>query len=101
MANRRTIIALFSVLLSVTACLAQQPDPALSLQSARERLLEELKSLPRYTCVQTINRQYFRTPRQKQSSCATLITEHAARTRELPLEGWDRLRLDVAIIEGK
>jgi len=101
MTTNRRIIAALSVLFSVTTCLAQQADPALALQSARERLLEELKSLPRYTCVQTINRQYFRTSRKKQSSCSALISEHAARTRELPLEGWDRLRLDVAIIEGK
>jgi hypothetical protein len=85
----------------VAACPAQQADPALTLQRTRERLLEELKSLPRYTCVQAIYRQYFRAYRQRESSCVTLIAEHADRTRELPLEGWDRLRLDVAIIEGK
>lgn len=98
--NRRIVTVLFALFL-VTQCLAQQADPAPPLQSVRERLLEELKSLPRYTCVQTIHRQYFRAPSQKPSSCSTLISEHVARTRELSREGWDRLRLDVAIIEGK
>jgi len=51
MTSRRKIAALF-VLLSVTTGLAQQADPLSALQSAREQLLEELKSLPRYTCVQ-------------------------------------------------
>src|SRR5258708_30380885 len=100
MTTNRRIIAALSVLFSVTTCLAQQADPALALQSARERLLEELKSLPRYTCVQTINRQYFRTSRKKQSSCSALISDHAAPTRELPLEAWHRVLLHGADLES-
>ncbi len=81
---------------------AQTFDPATTLQATRERLLADLARLPRYTCVQTITRRYYGPQfRVRQPSCADLITAHEKHTLELPPQGWDRLRLEVAIADGK
>jgi hypothetical protein len=61
-----------------------------------------MERLPRYTCVQTINRRYYLPQsRGERSSCAELIAAHQNRKHELPLKGWDRLRLEVAIADGQ
>lgn len=61
----------------------------------------DLKRMPRYTCVQTITRTYYEGKHQfVQPSCSSLISEHNARKKTLPVEGWDRLRLEVALVEG-
>ena len=77
-------------------------DPATVLQRTGERLLADLKRMPRYTCVQTITRTYYEGKhRFVRPSCSTLISEHNERKKKLPVEGWDRLRLEVALVEGK
>ncbi|MBZ5493896.1 MAG: hypothetical protein LAO76_23495 [Acidobacteriia bacterium] len=61
----------------------------------------DLKRMPRYTCVQTITRTYYEGKHQfVRPSCSSLISEHNARKKKLPVEGWDRLRLEVALVEG-
>ncbi|HEY2361894.1 MAG TPA: hypothetical protein VGK36_12300 [Candidatus Angelobacter sp.] len=80
---------------------AQTADPAKILQVTGERLLADLKRMPRYTCVQTITRTYYETRHHSdRPSCSTLIAEHDTRKKKLPVEGWDRLRLEVALVEG-
>jgi len=80
---------------------AQSPDPAQVLQATSERLLADLKRMPRYTCVQTITRTYYESKhRFDRASCSTLISEHDTRKKKLAVEGWDRLRLEVALVEG-
>ena len=80
---------------------AQAPDPAQVLQATSERLLADLKRMPRYTCVQTITRTYYESKhRFERASCSTLISEHDTRKKKLTVEGWDRLRLEVALVEG-
>jgi hypothetical protein len=57
--------------------------------------------MPRYTCVQTITRTYYQGKHQfERPSCSSLISAHNARKKKLPVEGWDRLRLEVALVEG-
>ncbi len=71
------------------------------LQRTRNRLLNDLDNMPRYTCIQTITRRYYGPERRwwnGPGSCADLAAAHEKRTRDLPLTGWDRLRLDVAIV---
>jgi hypothetical protein len=91
------------VVTSTLAGTAQQaPDPAATLLHARERLLADLARMPRYTCVQTTTRKYYSASSHfRQPSCAALIREHEARNHELSTLGWDRLRLDVALVEGQ
>ncbi len=69
------------------------------LRRVRGRLLTDLERLPRYTCVQTITRRYYRPP-PRSASCSALITAHENQKEKLKLYGWDRLRLEVAIVEG-
>lgn len=89
------------VLLPWLAALGQQEsDPEAVLRRTRERLLDDLSRLPRYTCVQTITRRYFQAPSQRPHSCAELITARDQRKSELSIRSWDRLRLEVALVEG-
>lgn len=87
-------------IVAVSALNSQQPeDPATVLQQTRERLLAELERMPRYSCMQTITRRYY-LPEAEHASCATVLND-AMRTNKLKLAGWDRLRLEVAIISGE
>jgi hypothetical protein len=77
------------------------PDPAKVLQATGEKLLADLKRMPRYTCVQTITRTYYEGKHHfEHPSCSSLITAHDTRKKKLPVEGWDRLRLEVALVDG-
>jgi len=91
---------LVAMLILKLAGLAQAPDPAHVLQATSERLLDDLKRMPRYTCVQTITRTYYANSRFVHPSCSKLIAEHDARKKMLPIESWDRLRLEVALVDG-
>jgi len=78
------------------------PDPANVLERTGERLLADLKRMPRYTCVQTITRTYYEGKYHFQHpSCSSLITAHDTRKKKLMVESWDRLRLEVALVDGK
>lgn len=91
------------VLAVVAACAVatgQQPlDADSALQRTRERLLADLERMPRYTCVQTIQRQYYVTKPEAQS-CAALVADREKNFDRLKFRGWDRLRLEVAIVDG-
>jgi len=51
--------------------------------------------------VQTVTRTYYDArPGAHGSSCSALITARTTRKRELAAFGWDRLRLEVAWVEG-
>jgi len=41
-------------------------------------------------------KQHFEHP-----SCSSLIAAHDARKKKLPVQGWDRLRLEVALVDGQ
>jgi hypothetical protein len=77
------------------------PDPQELFRKVRARVLDDVSHVPRYTCVQTVNRAQYRLQYAIQpGSCRTTI---AARTEQLPsgfLIVRDRLRLDVAVVDG-
>jgi hypothetical protein len=84
---------------SLMAAVAQSTDDSESvLRRTRERLLADLDRLPRYTCVQTITRRYYR-PQTEGASCKALIAAHGNGKGRPRLRGWDRLRLEVAIVD--
>lgn len=104
----------FACLIAAAAPLAaQQPnvDPQALYQRVRERVLAGMVRVPNYTCVQTITRRVsvpvlpetdsvpgkrlMLRPRE----CAQIISDHDQRQKDLPLESWDRLRLDVGIAD--
>ena len=79
----------------------QTADPADVLLQARERLLPELARMPRYTCVQTVTRKYFAAPsHQHDDDCGAIIAARESRKHELRLQGWDRLRLEIATVQA-
>jgi hypothetical protein len=94
------LFVLAAMLILELAGPAQAPDPAHVLQATSERLLDDLKRMPRYTCVQTITRTYYTGNQSGHPSCSKLIAEHDERKKKLPIQSWDRLRLEVALVEG-
>lgn len=94
-----TLMALLALTLAASA--QQTPDPAEVLQSTGERLLADLRRMPRYTCVQTITRTYYEAKQPSwHHSCSSLIAAHNSRKHKLQERGWDRLRLEVALVGG-
>ncbi|HKF23912.1 MAG TPA: hypothetical protein VKE93_20225 [Candidatus Angelobacter sp.] len=102
MRNHLLTLAAIVALISPLARAGQQAlDPTAALLQTRDRLLADLARLPRYTCVQSITRKYFGAPvHLRLPGCSDLIAAHDARSHELSLRSWDRLRLEVAIIEN-
>src|SRR5258707_1504571 len=87
--------------LTLASSAQKTPDPADLLKRTGERLLTDLRRMPRYTCVPTITRTYYEGKHQfERPSCSSLITAHDARKEKLLVQGWDRLRLEVALVEG-
>jgi hypothetical protein len=96
-----TVAAIVALASPLAGAWQQALDPAAALRQTRDRLLADLARLPRYTCIQSITRKYFGAPvHLHQQSCSDLIAAHDARSHELSLRSWDRLRLEVAIIEN-
>ncbi|MBZ5619721.1 MAG: hypothetical protein LAQ69_13505 [Acidobacteriia bacterium] len=94
-----------ALLLGALALYAQPSrDPVEVLGLARAKLLDTVEHLPRYTCVETIDRRYFEQRRLQQwpppsrPSCQDALKAHDAGQASLQLT--DRLRLDVAVANG-
>src|SRR5262249_17193141 len=82
---------------------AQEPPPPDSetiLRASRERLLADVERMPRYTCVQTIDRRYYLV-REDQPSCSKVMAEYGSHHGKPRLLGWDRLRLEVADVNNE
>src|SRR5580698_9623717 len=89
------------LLVMAAAASSADPDPQELFRNVRANVLADVSHVPRYTCVQTVNRAQYR-PQYgtKPDSCRAMI---AAR-RQLTSYGFlivrDRLRLDVAVVDG-
>jgi hypothetical protein len=93
-------VVLLALVLGLAGFGQQAPDPIATLRHTRERLLADLDRMPRYTCVQTITRTYYDArSRLHGSSCSALIANNA-RKHTPSAFGWDRLRLEVAWVNG-
>ncbi len=88
---------LFLVTLAAQAQAATDPTDVLA--RARDIVLSRIDRLPNYTCVQTINRSYFK-PGVEPGSCDKMIGERIRKPSNPQLEATDRLRLDVKVSEG-
>jgi len=77
-------------------------DPDEALREVRAKLHRLTQRLPRYTCVQTVERRYFRLKNDKAhaSSCDQVMGDRASGRTKLQLYATDRLRLDVAVADG-
>ncbi len=89
------------LLAAVTAASTADPDPQELFRKVRAKVLDDVSHVPRYTCVQTVNRAQYRLQYAVQpGSCRATI---AARQQPNPsgfLIVRDRLRLDVAVVDG-
>jgi hypothetical protein len=91
-----------AVLLLANAAVAADPATQKLLNQVRDKVLDNTRRVPRYTCVQTINRNQYRPQYgSRPSGCEKII---AAREKLLSpgyLTWRDRLRLDVAVLNGR
>jgi len=87
------------------ASLAPAQDPAEILQKAREKLVRFTRNLTKYTCIETVDREYFAQPPRKghlltddaAPSCPAIPPESTGSTPTVT----DRLRLEVAVSESR
>jgi hypothetical protein len=77
---------------------AQHGDPQLLLNEIREQISATVKSVPRYTCTEVIERSWYHNRRPESPGCDT---DHAPRIGPRTLVEVDRLRLDVAVGAGQ
>jgi len=78
------------------------PDPSRVLQTTGERLLADLERMPRYTCVKLL--PGFTTRENSTSSIHPALhsSRHTMReNKKLPVQGWGRLRLEVALVDSQ
>src|SRR4249919_72816 len=94
------------VALTAARMLCAQPDPTQLLMQAREKLLNAVRRLPKYTCLETIDRSYYVAPPEKPRTRLQLRTPLDSCSIEFQMgEGnfvpdWkDRVRVEVAIAE--
>jgi hypothetical protein len=90
------------VLLAVaTAASSADPDPQELFRNVRAKVLADVSHVPRYTCMQTVNRAQYR-PQYgtKPDSCRAMIAARRQLTSYGVLIVRDRLRLDVAVVDG-
>ena len=95
----------FAVMACCLASVCSAQSPIEILDQAREKLLHFTRSLPKYTCTETIDREYFLPPPVK----GRLLTNTAVLACPASLPGslpaspayLDRVRLEVTVAEGR
>src|SRR5580692_5799812 len=82
-----------------TAAGTAEPEVEELFKQARDKVLDNARRMPRYTCVETVSRTQFHPP-DSPSTCESLITMRRLVSTRGRLELRDRLRLDVAVVDG-
>lgn len=90
-----------SALLLAVATAGRTADPAVEelFKQARTKVLDNARRMPHYTCVETIDRTQYQ-PSIDPSSCQALVTMRRLSPGHGNLAIHDRLRLDVAVVNG-
>lgn len=89
------------LLAAASAAHTADPDPRELFRKVRAKVLDDVSHVPRYTCVQTVNRAQFRPQYgRKPASCGAMIAARKQLTSPGYLIVRDRLRLDVAVVDG-
>jgi hypothetical protein len=88
-------------LLLAAATAASTADPVVEelFQQTREKVLDNARRMPRYTCVETVSRAQYDAPRGSAPSCQSLIAMRKLTAARGVAMFHDRLRLDVAVID--
>jgi hypothetical protein len=83
------------------AAFAQAPVD--TLEKARDKVLSEAPRLSKFVCVETIDRSYFsrEEPPESPPSCEQIAVDRKKGRRHLKLDATDRLRLSVAVAQGR
>jgi hypothetical protein len=98
---KRALLSCALLLAAATAASTADSEASELFHKVRAKVLEDVSHVPRYTCVQTVNRSQYR-PQYgtRPANCRDII---AAR-KQLASLGYlisrDRVRLDVAIMDG-
>jgi hypothetical protein len=77
-------------------------DPVALVSKAREKIVENVKRLPKYTCLQTVHRSRFQLfPAVQVSSCGHVEISSSAKIRPQMMLAWtDRFKLEVTVSDG-
>jgi hypothetical protein len=78
---------------------AAEPDPAEVLKVATAKVLLSIQRIPNYTCVQTVNRNYFRAAKDHSPSVCSPSSDLSAPPAHDRLVAADRLRLEVTMTD--
>jgi hypothetical protein len=95
-----------AVLLLANAAMAADPSVQQLFEQVRDKVLDNTRRVPRYTCVQTIDRDEYH-PQSKTkpgaipAGCEAVIAARGKLASPGDLTWRDRLRLDVAVLNGK
>jgi hypothetical protein len=101
------------LLISSLACAqTADPTPDAVLAATRDRFMAEARLQPRYTCAQSIMRQFYQPisnpvsgkkvqDKKKVKSCVEMIAARETQPHDVPLVLWDRMRLDVAVADKR
>jgi hypothetical protein len=92
----------FIVAVLAVPVLVAQDDSFALLARARDKILNSIDRLPKYTCLETIDRTYYVTPPAKRSKGAMTEAPSASscaatNSSRLSLDANDRVRMEVAI----
>lgn len=89
------------LLVAAAAVAIAAPDADRLLEKTRAMVLDSARRLPRYTCVETIARAQYLPPAGSPGSCTALIARRRVDNARGGLLMRDRLRLDVAVVNGE
>ncbi len=87
---------LCACLILVVSCCRASVDAAAILQRAQQSVAVQLARAANYACVETVDRQYFISRQSQSLGCA-----HESASSPETLGMRDRLRLDIAVSEGR
>jgi hypothetical protein len=89
--------------MGLLAVAAFAQDAATTLEQARDKVLAATSDLPKYICVETIDRSYFsrKNPPETPPSCERIALDRKRGRGDLQLDKTDRLRVAVTIAQGR
>ncbi len=97
----RTAIAALIAALSFSLQAQAPRDVDDILSQVKTKLRSMTSRLPRYTCIQTVERRYYRHDQKNTPSCDQLAADRKNGRYRQQLYATDRLRLDVAVSGGR
>jgi hypothetical protein len=99
---RPALLCCALLLAAATLAITAGNSPQEIFNAAREQVFDNIRRAPRYTCVENINRAQYRPQYAgKLNSCPAYIGAHDRATSTGALRWHDRLRLDVAVLNGQ